>query len=117
MEVSLEDRRGPREWREPRGRRALEDGGGPGKEEGNWKLGGFPDGGGPLEGRRRGLAEYGDPGGWRVSWMVEGLAWREERALEGKRGTPWSRRVPRGMRGLQRCNRRERQGTTFERMT
>ena len=34
LEVSLEDRRGPREWRGPRGRRALEDGGGPGKEEG-----------------------------------------------------------------------------------
>ena len=48
--------------------------------------------------------------------MVEGLAWREQRALEGKRGTLAEQRaqsrgqigVPRGMRGLQRCNRRER---------
>ena len=51
---------------------------GPCEGGGNWRIGGFPDGGGPLEGRRRGHAEDGDPKAWRVSWMVESLAWREE---------------------------------------
>ena len=88
--VSLEDRGGPREWRGPRGRRALEDGGGPGKVEGTGGWGGSQMVEGLWKGEGGGMQRMGTlkrggfPGWWR--------AWPGgRRALEGKRGTPRSR--------------------------